>query len=174
MLSKAILGGGCFWCLDAGMRNLKGVEKIQPAYAGGSEQNPNYKQVCSGKSGHAEVVVIDFDATILGYADLLRSFFSIHDPTQLNRQGNDIGPQYRSVIMPSNEEQKEVTKKVMDEMSDYFEKPIVTTIEQATNLTIAEEYHHDYYNKNPHAGYCSFVIAPKLAKFRQKMSHLIE
>ena len=174
MLSKAVLGGGCFWCLDAGMQNLKGVEKIQPAYAGGPEKNPNYKQVCSGKTGHAEVVVIDFDATVLSYEDLLRSFFSIHDPTQLNRQGNDIGSQYRSVIMPSDNEQEEVAKNVMDEMSDYFEKPIVTTIEQATNLTIAEEYHHDYYNKNPHAGYCSFVIAPKLAKFRQKMSHLIE
>ena len=174
MSNKAVLGGGCFWCLDAGMQNLKGVMKIQPAYAGGPEKNPTYKQVCSGRTGHAEVVVIDFDDSILGFEDLLRSFFSIHDPTQLNRQGNDIGPQYRSVIMPIGEEQENIANVVIEEMSNYFEKPIVTTIEQATNLTIAEEYHHDYYNKNPYAGYCSFVIAPKLAKFRQKMSHLIE
>ena len=173
-MEEAILGGGCFWCLDAGLQNLRGVEKVEPAYAGGGILNPTYKQVCSGSTGHAEVVVIKFDKSLITFEDLLHAFFTIHDPTQLNRQGNDIGTQYRSVIMPVNSDQELVAKNVIEEVSSLFDKPVVTTIEEALNLTIAEEYHHDYYNKNPHAGYCSFVIAPKLAKFRQKMSDMLE
>lgn len=151
---------------------MSGVSSVLPAYAGGEDSNPDYNNVCSGKTGHAEVVVIEYDTEIITFATLLEVFFTLHDPTQLNRQGNDVGTQYRSCIMPMEAGQAGISEEIIEEMSSNFNSPIVTTIENATNLTIAEEYHHDYFAKNPDNRYCQVTINPKLSKVRARFAHL--
>ena len=173
-MEQAILGGGCFWCVEGAYKRMKGIESALPGYAGGQQPNPTYEQVCSGRTGYAEIVIIEFDPAIISYSTLLEVFFTVHDPTQLNRQGNDIGTQYRSCIMPTNEEQERVAKESIQSFKDAFTDPIVTTIEPALNLVVAEVYHHDYYARNPTQGYCQMVVGPKISKVRRKLSHLYE
>jgi peptide-methionine (S)-S-oxide reductase len=166
----ATLAGGCFWCLEAVFDQLKGVQSVESGYMGGKTPNPNYEQVCSGTSGHAEVVRVAFDPDELTYRDLLTVFFTIHDPTTLNRQGNDVGTQYRSAIFYHSEEQKRVAEEVMAriEKEGIFGNPIVTEVTPATQFHMAEDYHQEYFARvgrgNP---YCSAVIEPKVAKFRK-------
>lgn len=173
-MEQAILGGGCFWCVEGAYKRIRGVHSALPGYAGGHRLNPTYEEVCSGTTGHAEIVIIDFDPEIVSFETLLEVFFTVHDPTQLNRQGNDIGTQYRSCIMPTSHEQQETALASIESFGSVFDKPIVTTIEEAKHLTIAEAYHHDYYARNPTQGYCSMVVAPKLSKVRKKLAHLYE
>ena len=167
---QATLGGGCFWCLEAVYDELQGVEKVVSGYAGGHVENPTYEQVCGKKTGHAEVVQITYDPAVVSYADLLDIFFTIHDPTTLNRQGNDVGPQYRSAIFYHNAEQKRIAEEKIEEYEagGMWDNPIVTELEPLDTFYQAEDYHQDYYKKNPNAGYCRVVIAPKVAKFRKK------
>lgn len=164
----ATLAGGCFWCLEAVFEEVPGVERVLPGYTGGTLENPDYEAVCSGKTGHAEVVQITFDVQRISFVRLLEIFFSIHDPTTLNRQGNDVGTQYRSAIFyHSAEQQAEATAMIAD-LNDrgVWPSPIVTELQPATTFYEAEAYHHHYFARHPEQGYCQFVIAPKLAKFR--------
>jgi len=163
----ATLGGGCFWCLEAVYQQLKGVHAIESGYTGGQVRNPTYAQVCSGTTGHAEVVRVSFDPDIVTYREILEVFFTIHDPTTLNRQGNDVGTQYRSVIYYHSPEQREIARHVIAEMANVWDAPIVTELSPAEDYYRAEEYHQNYFRQNPLQGYCSFVVAPKVAKFRQ-------
>lgn len=167
---KATLGGGCFWCLEAIYQDLQGVKLVESGYTGGHVPNPDYKLVCTGATGHAEVVQITFDPEIITYEDLLRIFFSIHDPTTLNRQGADVGTQYRSAIFYHNEEQKNIAEKVMAEIetAELWPNPIVTEITPLDEFFVAEDYHQNYFKNNPNQGYCRAVIAPKVAKFRKQ------
>jgi len=164
------LGGGCFWCIEAILQRLKGVEELTSGYAGGETKNPTYEQVCSGTSGHAEVVQIHFDPTVVPLHDLLVIFMTLHDPTTLNRQGNDVGTQYRSSIFYSTPEQKEIAQKVIEEMSDQgiWEDPIVTTIEALAEFYPAEDYHQRYFERNESMAYCQFIIQPKVLKLRKE------
>ena len=171
-MERMIVGGGCFWCVEGAYKDIHGVESALPAYAGGPDQNPTYKEVCSGRTGHAEVVEVVYDGSIISFETLLEVFFTVHDPTQLNRQGNDIGTQYRSCIMPLSEGQRAVAEATMTSMQEYYDKPIVTTIENPLNFIIAEKEHHDYYARNPYQGYCAAVVGPKIAKVRAKHAHL--
>ncbi len=166
----ATLAGGCFWCLEAVYDELKGVESVESGYAGGQVPNPTYREVCGGDTGHAEVVQVKFDPTVISYADLLHVFFTIHDPTTLNRQGNDIGPQYRSAIFYHDAEQKRVAEEVIREIEaqKLWNAPIVTEVTPFDKFYIAEAYHQEYFKNNPFQGYCRVVIVPKVAKFRQK------
>ncbi len=166
MVEVAVLGGGCFWCLDAIFRRVKGVRKVETGYAGCRRKNPTYEQVCTGTTQCAEVVRIEFDPDIIDYEELLKIFFAIHDPTQLNRQGADVGTQYRSVIFPQNQKQRQIAQKVIAELNPHFNNAIVTTIEDG-EFYKAEEYHQNYFARNPHQGYCQVVIAPKVQKFLQ-------
>lgn len=166
----AILGGGCFWCLEAVFSDLDGVLNVRPGYSGGSVPNPTYKQVCSNETGHAEVVQIDYDAEVLSFVELLEVFFSIHDPTTLNRQGGDVGTQYRSVIFYQDTEQRAAAEQVKARMAEFWEDPIVTEIVEFDKFYPAEEYHHNYFRRNPNQGYCQLVIAPKVAKFRSRFA----
>jgi peptide-methionine (S)-S-oxide reductase len=168
-LEKATFGSGCFWCTEAIFENLEGVHTVVSGYAGGHVPNPTYEEVCTGTTGHAEVTQITYDSSIISYDELLEVFWKTHDPTTLNRQGNDVGPQYRSVIFYHNDEQKELAEKYKAELdkSGAWDKPIVTEISPLTNYFPAENYHQDYYNNNPNQGYCAFVIAPKLEKFKK-------
>lgn len=164
----ATVGGGCFWCTEAVFVELKGVEKVVSGYSGGKAPGrPTYREVCSGLTGHAEVVQITFDADAISYKEILTIFMTTHDPTQLNRQGADVGTQYRSVIFYENDAEKEIAQSVISELKDYFDKPIVTELSPLTIFYEAEDYHQDYYKNNQEQGYCNFVIAPKLAKFRK-------
>ena len=165
----ATFGGGCFWCLDAAFRQLKGVEKVVSGYAGGKRPNPTYEQVCSGATGHAEVVQITFDPGVISYRDLLGVFFTIHDPTTLNRQGPDEGTQYRSVVFYHSPEQQQAVKDVMAELkaNAVWERPIVTEVAPLPAFYPGEAYHQDYFNKNPNQPYCAAVVAPKVSKFRK-------
>jgi len=163
----ATFGGGCFWCIDAAFRRVKGVLNVSSGYAGGEIENPSYQQICTGLTGHAEVVQLDFDSSIVSYNTLLEMFFTLHDATQLNRQGNDVGTQYRSVIYYHNEKQKAESQAMIDALQKQIREPIVTELSPLTNFYPAEQYHQDYYNENPNQGYCSILIAPKLAKFEQ-------
>jgi peptide-methionine (S)-S-oxide reductase len=163
----AVLGGGCFWCLEAVYQQVKGVSAVESGYTGGSVQNPDYEQVCGGQTGHAEVVKLSFDAELISFRELLEIFFTIHDPTTLNRQGNDVGTQYRSVIYYQDEEQHDTAKKVIAEMALVWDAPIVTELSAPETYYKAEDYHQDYFRQHPFQGYCAFVVAPKLAKFRQ-------
>ena len=174
MQEKATLAGGCFWCLDAAYRELKGVSKSEAGYAGGSTKNPTYEQVCDGDTGHAEVVQITFDPKVISYRDLLEVFFSIHDPTTMNRQGGDIGTQYRSGIFTHDAAQEKEARAIIAEMTSekVFASPIVTKVEKLGAYYPAEDYHQDYFNQNPGQGYCAAVVAPKLAKFRKKWGAL--
>jgi peptide-methionine (S)-S-oxide reductase len=166
MTESAVLAGGCFWCLEAAYDELDGVAKVQSGYAGGDMANPSYKQVCNGTTGHAEVVKIDYDPSVISYADLLRVFFTIHDPTTLNRQGNDIGTQYRSAIFYATPEQKAAAEAAVAEFTPVWGK-IVTEIVPLAEFWPAEPEHEDYFVRNPWSGYCQAVIAPKIAKLRK-------
>ena len=162
----ATLGGGCFWCVEAVFERVEGVLSVKPGYAGGKTLNPTYKEICSGKTGHAEVAQIEYDSKMISFEKILEIFWKSHDPTTLNRQGNDIGTQYRSVIFYHNEKQKEIAeiskKKVND--SKLWKNPIVTEITKLNNYSDAEDYHNDYYKNNPNQPYCVYVIKPKLDK----------
>jgi len=168
-LEKATLGGGCFWCTEAVYLELKGVVDVKPGYSGGHIKNPSYKEVCTGTTGHAEVVQITFDSDVVSFSEILEVFFMTHDPTTLNRQGNDVGPQYRSVIFYHNEAQKETAEKVIQlfEEEKVYDKPIVTQVEPFDKFYIAEDYHKNYYNRNKGQAYCQYIITPKLEKFRK-------
>ena len=167
--SVATLAGGCFWCLEAIYDDLKGVISVESGYSGGSVPNPSYELVCTGKTGHAESVRITYDPAVISYRDLLDVFFSIHDPTTLNRQGADVGTQYRSVIFYQTPEQKTEAERVMAEITaaHLWPKPLVTEVVPAQNFYVAEDYHQEYFRRNPDQGYCRMVIAPKVAKFRK-------
>jgi peptide-methionine (S)-S-oxide reductase len=175
-IESAIIGGGCFWCLEAVYLNVKGVQHVVSGYAGGKTDNPNYDQVCSGRTGHAEVIKIDYDPSVITYEDLLRIFFAIHDPTTLNRQGNDSGTQYRSIILYAEKHQKAVAEKVMQEITieKIYDAPIVTELAPFAKFYPAEEYHQRYFEQNPLAGYCQMLIAPKVAKFRKKFEKFLK
>jgi peptide-methionine (S)-S-oxide reductase len=166
----ATLGGGCFWCLEAVFQELNGVLRVESGYAGGHVARPSYHQVCSGSTGHAEVVQVSFDPGVLSYDDLLRVFFAIHDPTTLNRQGADVGTQYRSVIFHHSDAQKAAAERVIAELEaeGLWDDRIVTEVVPFTEFWPAEEYHRDYYRRNQRQPYCQVVIAPKLAKFRKE------
>ena len=164
----ATLGGGCFWCVEAVYQDLRGVLKVESGYTGGPSENPTYKEVCSGFSGHAEVIQITFDPSIISFQELLRVFFTVHDPTTLNRQGNDVGSQYRSVIYFHSKAQEIAAKTIIQEAQEAWDDPIVTELSAAQKFYKAEVYHQNYYKDNPNQGYCSFIIAPKVRKFREK------
>lgn len=175
-VEEATFGAGCFWCSEAVFQRLRGVEKVEPGYAGGRKENPTYKQVCTGNTGHAEVARITFDPDIITYDQLLTVFWHSHNPTTLNRQGGDVGTQYRSVIFYHNEAQKNAAKtsKENTNASDLWADVIVTEIEPLENFYEAENYHQNYYNENPNAGYCSMVIAPKVRKLQKEFSDLLK
>ena len=163
------LGGGCFWCIEAVYLDLNGVLKAESGYAGGTKDNPTYYEVCDGITGHAEVVQVTYDIDIITTKEILEIFFTVHDPTTLNRQGNDVGTQYRSIILYHSEEQKKLAKEVLTQANaELYNNKIVTTIEHLDTFYKAENYHQNYFARNPNQGYCSFVIAPKVAKFRKK------
>lgn len=163
-LEIATLGGGCFWCVEAVYERIEGVHKVVSGYAGGQVENPTYHQVTQGTTGHAEVIQIHFDPDIVSYAEILSTFWKAHDPTTLNRQGADVGPQYRSIILYHDENQKEVAESSKTAAASAFRDPIVTEIARLETFYPAENYHQNYYEMNPNAGYCSFVIRPKLQK----------
>ena len=165
----ATLGGGCFWCIDTIFRQLAGVEKVDSGYAGGTVPNPSYRDVCSGATGHAEVIQVTFDPSVLSFRDLLGVFFTVHDPTTPDRQGADVGTQYRSVVLYHSEEQRATTEEVIDELTrnKVWDDPIVTQVVPFTKFYPAEQYHQDYYSQNPNQPYCQIVIAPKVAKARK-------
>jgi peptide-methionine (S)-S-oxide reductase len=169
----ATLGGGCFWCLEAVYQELKGVQQVESGYAGGHVANPSYEEVCSGSTGHAEVVRLTFDPAIVSYREILEIFFTIHDPTTLNRQGNDCGTQYRSVIFYHSPEQQDVAKHVIAEMANVWDAPIVTELAPVPAYYKAEDYHQNYFRQNPLQGYCAFVVAPKVAKFRKTFAEKV-
>ncbi len=166
----ATLGGGCFWCVEAVFNQLIGVESAISGYMGGHVDNPSYEQVCTKTTGHAEVVNVTFDNEVISFEDILNIFFATHDPTTLNRQGNDVGPQYRSGIWHHSEEQKQTAEATIQrlEAEGIFGKKIVTEVSPASTFWVAEDYHQDYFANNPRQGYCAFVIAPKVAKFRKQ------
>jgi peptide-methionine (S)-S-oxide reductase len=170
MNEKATLAGGCFWCLEAVYDQLRGVANVDSGYAGGRRPNPTYEQVCTGTTGHAEVVQITYDPEQITYGDVLDVFFTIHDPTTLNRQGADVGTQYRSAIFYHDDEQKRIAEEKIRELEDLkiWDDPVVTQVAPLTDFYPAEEYHRDYFERNPQQSYCSIVIAPKVAKARQK------
>jgi peptide-methionine (S)-S-oxide reductase len=173
----ATLGGGCFWCMEAIFSELRGVESVEPGYAGGSVENPTYEQVCAGFTGHAEVVQIAFDPKVISYRQLLGVFFSVHDPTTPNRQGEDVGSQYRSIILYHDEEQKRVAEEVIEELRKakiWGDRPIVTELVPLTAFYRAEPYHYNYFRRNPHKPYCRLVIAPKLARFRREYADMLK
>jgi len=167
-LNTATFGGGCFWCVESAFSQLKGIVEVHSGYAGGTIEQPTYEQVCSGNTGHAEVVQLTFNPAEISYRELLEVLFSIHDPTQLNRQGNDIGTQYRSVIFYHNESQRQIAEEFLAEVTrdNLFDAPVVTELSPLSNWFAAEQYHKDYYARNPEQPYCAAVIAPKLKKFR--------
>jgi peptide-methionine (S)-S-oxide reductase len=167
--SIATLAGGCFWCLEAVYTELKGIEKVESGYAGGQVDHPSYQAVCTGSTGHAEVVQITFDPNVISYRELLQVFFTIHDPTTLNRQGADVGTQYRSAIFYHDSEQKTIAEEVITEIegSKIWDAPFVTQLQPFQSFFKAEEYHQNYFKRNPYQGYCQVVIAPKVAKFRK-------
>jgi peptide-methionine (S)-S-oxide reductase len=172
----ATLAGGCFWCLEAAFAQLRGVEKVQSGYSGGTVRNPSYREVCTGTTGHAEVVQITFDPDVISYRDLLEVFFTLHDPTTLNRQGADVGTQYRSAIFYHSPEQQQIAEEVMARMSaeGIWSDPIVTRVVPLEAFYPAETYHDDYYNRNQEQPYCQIVISPKLAKLRKAHQELLK
>jgi peptide-methionine (S)-S-oxide reductase len=171
----AVFGGGCFWCIEAIFQRLNGVKHVESGYMGGHVENPTYRQVCGGDTGHVEVVRVVYDPDEINYRELLDVFFTVHDPTTLNRQGNDAGEQYRSVIFYSDEEQQRIAEDVIAEMTaaKVFPDPIVTAVEPASTFYVAEGYHQNYYNENSRQPYCMFVISPKLAKLEKKFAEKI-
>ena len=173
-MERLVLGGGCFWCVEGALKGLRGVSEVIPGYSGGHVDDPTYEQVCGKRTGHAEVVRVSFDSEIIGRTTLLEVFFTCHDPTQLNRQGNDIGPQYRSAVFYADEGQKQDTESVIESLTEHFPSPIVTDVSPLTNFFVAEDYHHDYFTNNPTNPYCRVVAAPKIAKTRAKHALLYE
>lgn len=171
-IQTAILAGGCFWCLEAVFDRVDGVESVQSGYMGGRVDRPTYRQVCEGTTGHAEVVRVNFDPEKITFADLLEVFFTIHDPTTLNRQGNDVGTQYRSAIFYTSDEQRRQAEETIAKLnaSRAFPDPIVTTVEPAKEFFMAEDYHQEYFANNSYQPYCQFVVAPKVKKFQQKFA----
>jgi peptide-methionine (S)-S-oxide reductase len=169
---KATLGGGCFWCLEAVFEQLQGVLKVESGYAGGATDQPSYRDVCSGATGHAEVVQVTFDPAVVSYSDVLDAFFGTHDPTTLNRQGYDVGTQYRSAIFHHSPEQKQAAEEKIAQLSAarIFDAPIVTQVAPLERFFPAEEYHQGYFRANPTQPYCQAVVSPKLAKFRKQFS----
>ncbi len=170
----AVLGGGCFWCLEAVFDRVKGVTSVESGYMGGRVERPTYRQVCTGETGHAEVVRVTFDPTEIGFADLLDVFFAIHDPTTLDRQGNDEGTQYRSVIFYISEAQRQVAEEKINELTAAraFPDEIVTAVEPAGSFYAAEDYHQEYFEKNPRQPYCQYIVAPKVRKFLEKFAEM--
>ena len=168
-MEVATLGGGCFWCIEAVYEQLQGIAKVVSGYAGGLVPDPSYEQVCKGTTGHAEVIQLSFDPNQITFREMLEIFFTIHDPTTLNRQGADVGPQYRSVIFYHDEKQRKIAEEVIAELKEekIWKSPIVTEVTLFTIFYPAEDYHQEYYRKNPSQGYCRVVIAPKLSKFRK-------
>tara|TARA_A100001388_G_scaffold66691_2_gene46922 strand:- start:1052 stop:1603 length:552 start_codon:yes stop_codon:yes gene_type:complete len=173
-LETIVLGGGCFWCVEGAIKGLRGVSEVIPGYSGGHLENPTYEQVCAKNTGHAEVVKVTFDPSIINTATLLEVFFTCHDPTQLNRQGNDIGPHYRSAIFYTSEGQREDSESVIEKMETLYENEIVTEVTAFKNFYVAENYHHDYFKNNPSNPYCRVIVAPKIAKTRAKHVDLYE
>lgn len=166
-LQLATFGGGCFWCVEAVVQRLRGVEKVVSGYSGGETKNPTYREICNGNTGHAEVIQVSFDSNILSYEELLTIFLTSHDPTTLNRQGADYGTQYRSVIYYHDENQKDIIEEVIAVLNPYFDNKIVTEISPLETFYPAEDYHQDYYNQNNYAGYCMAVISPKIQKLKK-------
>lgn len=164
----ATVGGGCFWCIEAVYSELNGVVKAESGYSGGTVTNPSYEDVCTDETGHAEVVQVTFDPKVISYKEILHVFFSVHDPTTLNRQGADVGTQYRSVIFYHNDSQKKIAEEVMSEMAKVWTNPLVTQLAPIDKFYRAEEYHQQYFRNNPSQGYCQIVIHPKLVKFRKQ------
>jgi peptide-methionine (S)-S-oxide reductase len=175
-LQTATLAGGCFWCLEAVYDEVKGVQGVESGYAGGHMDNPSYREVCNGNTGHAEVVQVHFDPSIVSYRDLLNVFFAIHDPTTLNRQGADVGTQYRSAIFYHDEEQKKIAEELIKELNaqQIWDKPIVTQVEKLDKFYMAEDYHQEYFARNQYQPYCMAVVAPKVSKFRKHFLELLK
>jgi len=172
----AVLGGGCFWCLEAVYQQMEGVLAVESGYMGGRRPNPTYQQVCSGATGHVEVVRVTFDPDVTSFREILDVFFAVHDPTTLDRQGNDIGTQYRSVIFYTSREQQETTEQMIGELDGehIWRDPIVTEVRPAAEFYRAEDYHQNYFRSNPDQPYCAFVVAPKAQKFRDKFRHKLK
>ena len=172
----ATVGGGCFWCVEAAFKELDGIESVTSGYAGGHTDDPTYKEVCSGKTGHAEVIQVEYDPTALGYEDVLEVFFTIHDPTQLNRQGPDIGSQYRSIILTHDDDQHGIAEAYVAALEEEggYEDEVVTEIEPLERFWEAEEYHQDYFEKNPTDAYCSMHAQPKIEKVREKFESNVQ
>ncbi|HEY3473337.1 MAG TPA: peptide-methionine (S)-S-oxide reductase MsrA [Anaerolineales bacterium] len=175
-LQTATLAGGCFWCLEAVYDEIKGVHSVESGYAGGHMDNPTYREICSGTTGHAEVVQVHFDPNVVSYRDLLNVFFAIHDPTTLNRQGADVGTQYRSAIFYHDEEQKRIAEELIKELNaqQIWDQPIVTQVEKLDKFYMAEDYHQEYFARNPYQPYCMAVVAPKVSKFRKHFLELLK
>ena len=176
MKKNIILGGGCFWCTEAIFTKTKGVEKVLPGYIGGKTLNPTYKDICTGITGHAEVISVYYNNDIISLESILEIFFSTHDPTTLNRQGNDLGTQYRSSIFISDKEEIKIVSSFINalDLSNRFENKIVTTIEEKSKFYVAEDYHHDYFQKNRNVPYCSIVVSPKVDKFIKNKSEFLK
>jgi peptide-methionine (S)-S-oxide reductase len=168
-IQTATLAGGCFWCIESALNMVKGIISAKPGYMGGHTTAPTYEEVCTGKSGHAEVVQLEFDSAVISYREILEIFFSLHNPTQLNRQGNDIGTQYRSGVFTHDTQQQEVALAIIEEINQeqLFDESIVTQVSPAVIFYCGEDYHHDYFKNNPENQYCQAVVSPKLAKFRK-------
>lgn len=173
-MEKFVLAGGCFWCLDSAYIQFKGISDVTCGYTGGKTPNPTYEQVCEGNTQHAEVVSIEFDPEVISAEQVLDIFFTVHDPTQLNRQGNDIGTQYRSAMYYKNPEQKEMFLAAIERAKEIWGEKIVTEVTELGEFYTAEEYHQDFFAKNPNQGYCVAVVAPKVAKVRNKFTHLLK
>lgn len=175
-METAVFGGGCFWCTEAIFQRLRGVQTVKPGYAGGHVKNPSYEEVCSGTTGHAEVIHIEFDPKQISYEALLDVFMHTHDPTTLNRQGNDVGEQYRSVIFYTNDLQKKTAEQYIEKLNnaEEFPNPVITQLEALDNFYEAESYHQDYFNKNSYQPYCSVIIAPKVKKFFEKYGKMVK
>lgn len=166
----ATLGGGCFWCLDAAYRRIEGVTRVVSGYAGGQDPNPTYQRVCSGATGHAEVVQVEFDPDVISYRDVLDVFWAIHDPTTLNRQGHDVGTQYRSIILTHGDAQRRIAEESRQAVASLWPRPVVTEIVPLEAFHPAEDYHQDYFARNPDQGYCQIVINPKLSALRERFA----
>ena len=172
MNETATFGGGCFWCIEAALRELHGVEQVISGYAGGQTDDPTYHEVCRGETGHAEVVRVEYDPGTISYETLLEAFFSIHDPTQVNRQGPDIGTQYRSIILHETNEQRELANVYIEALEDEYDGPIVTDVEPLSTFYRAEDYHQEYFSKNPTDAYCRMHATPKIEKVRERFDEL--
>ena len=175
-LQTATLAGGCFWCLEAVYDEIKGVHSVESGYAGGHMENPTYRAVCNGDTGHAEVVQVHFDPNVVSYKDLLNVFFAIHDPTTLNRQGADVGTQYRSAIFYHDDEQKRTAEELIKDLNaqNIWDRPIVTQVEKLDKFYMAEDYHQEYFARNPYQPYCMAIVAPKVSKFRKHFLELLK